>query len=763
MSIAENERVKVARRRDVEVLRRDPRGATSSLRWVTPDRAQPPDWNAHQAYDLAYYMDPITYACVRAIAETISALPFRAGPDLKNRENHNPNSPLARMLGAEPPDGPCPGLGASELWYAAVRDYLVAGRFGWEIELAGDKIAALWPLTAAALNPVPTKSGTSWFSGFEYGRSGEEVNLPTDRVFYVWHPSGNDYRQPESALRAASLPVSVSIMQARYDYSFLKNDARPATIIVTEEFEDEDSYRAFQAQWNSEYAGVDNAGKSAFLEAKGSGDQGVKGAVDVHVVGITPRDMQARERASARQKEIAIALGVPWSRLDASGRTFDNASQEDEIFWRQTLLPLITRLQNAVNVQLAPRLGTDFGWFDLSEVPVLQKKSVDPTTAAVGAPSMVQGQLMTINEARADYGLEPIPGGDRLMTAEEVQALHQSAPPTQMGGPEGETREPAVEPPPAAKAPASSITRTEPVVPEGDHADRRARIWRVTDGKMKALERQWNRSMTKLFLRQQRSVLARLDAKRGRTLVRTGDVRASTGEVFDPQHWLNETLDDVAALYEAVTAAGGTRVSDLFGLAFDIEAPWAQDFIQARANQLAGQVTDTTYRAIQDALAAGIGEGESIPELSARIKAVFDVATSSRATTIARTEVVSAFNGSAMLTASSYGADVVAGQEWIATNDARTRDEHAQRDGEIVGIGEMFSGGLAYPGDPSGDPADTVNCRCTVAFLTPDEMDNRAGGRARLAEMRTALAVLRMVAPGAENVEQGIRAALRAA
>lgn len=729
MSIAENERVKVARRRDVEVLRRDPRGATSSLRWVTPDRAQPPDWNAHQAYDLAYYMDPITYACVRAIAETISALPFRAGPDLKNRENHNPNSPLARMLGAEPPDGPCPGLGASELWYAAVRDYLVAGRFGWEIELAGDKIAALWPLTAAALNPVPTKSGTSWFSGFEYGRSGEEVNLPTDRVFYVWHPSGNDYRQPESALRAASLPVSVSIMQARYDYSFLKNDARPATIIVTEEFEDEDSYRAFQAQWNSEYAGVDNAGKSAFLEAKGSGDQGVKGAVDVHVVGITPRDMQARERASARQKEIAIALGVPWSRLDASGRTFDNASQEDEIFWRQTLLPLITRLQNAVNVHLAPRLGTDFGWFDLSEVPVLNPKP---------APSV------TVPPVASTPTNPPVTADAH----EEVEVREPEVPPT-----------PVVTPP----APAPASTRTEPVVPEVDHAERRARIWRVTDGKMKALERQWNRSMTKLFLRQQRSVLARLDAKRGRTLVRTGDVRASTGEVFDPQHWLNETLDDVAALYEAVTAAGGTRVSDLFGLAFDIEAPWAQDFIQARANQLAGQVTDTTYRAIQDALAAGIGEGESIPELSARIKAVFDVATSSRATTIARTEVVSAFNGSAMLTASSYGADVVAGQEWIATNDARTRDEHAQRDGEIVGIGEMFSGGLAYPGDPSGDPADTVNCRCTVAFLTPDEMDNRAGGRARLAEMRTALAVLRMVAPGAENVEQGIRAALRAA
>ena len=705
---------------------RDPRGATQSLRWVTPDRVQPPDWNAHQAYELAYYMDPITYACVRAIAETISALPFRAGADPRFKDKFNPTAPLARLLGAEPPDGPCPGLGASELWYAAIRDYLVTGRFGWEIETSSSgKPIALWPLTAAALNPKPTKGGTSWFSGFEYGRSGEEVTLSPDRVFYVWHPSGNDYRQPESALRAASLPVSVSVMQARYDYAFLKNDARPAALIVTESFEDEDSFEAFKNQWNSTYGGVDNAGRAAFVEVTGAGDQGVKGAVDVHVLGITPKDAQTQQRAADRQKEIAIALGVPWSRLDASGRTFNNASQEDEIFWRQTLLPLVTRLQNAVNVQLAPRLGSEFGWFDLSAVEVLAPKSPPQAVAPLMAPPAPL-----------------VPPADPLA----LDAADKS-----------EKRESVVEPPPAAPAPASSTPTPAPV----DDAERRAKIWRATDGKLKALERQWDRSLRRLFLRQQRSVLARLEAKRGRALVARADVRASTGEVFDPQHWITETLDDVTSLYEAVTLAGGARVSDLFGIAFDIEAPYVQAFIRARANQLAGQVTDTTYRAIQDALATGISEGESIPELSARIRHVFDVATSTRATTIARTEVVSAFNGSAMATASSYGADVVAGQEWIATNDARTRDEHAARDGEIVGIGELFSGGLAYPGDPAGDPADTVNCRCTVAFLTPEDMNNRSGGRSRMVERRIAHALLAMVTPDFD--EATMRQALKVA
>jgi SPP1 gp7 family putative phage head morphogenesis protein len=163
-------------------------------------------------------------------------------------------------------------------------------------------------------------------------------------------------------------------------------------------------------------------------------------------------------------------------------------------------------------------------------------------------------------------------------------------------------------------------------------------------------------------------------------------------------------------------------------LAFDLQAPYATDFIQARANQLAGQVTDTTYAAIRQALADGALEGESIPELADRVQHVFDVATDSRATTIARTETISAYNGSASAVAASYGQDVVGGQEWISTVDGRTRPEHAGADGQVVPIGQAFDVGgesMAYPGDPNGSSANVVNCRCTVAFLTPDEMGER--------------------------------------
>lgn len=720
------------------IERRDPTAATRSVRWMTPGKAVPPDWDAAKAFQIAYYMSVVVYACTRLHANTLSSLPFRVGADPAKPQDFDPNAPLAKLLGP-PPGGPAPKLSARRLWAWTTAQRIVTGRNGWEAELdPSGKPVALWPLPSTSLTPIPTQQGVEWFSGFEYGRTGDKRKLPVERVIYDWDPRGDDFRQPESALEAAGLAISVDVMQSRYDYAFLRNDARPAALVVTEAFSDRDEYEAFKHQWNSQYQGAQNAGKIAFLEAEGA--EGVTGAVDVKVLGFSPKDAQAAQRHAAAMERTAIALGTPWSLLDASGRTFDNASQEWQNWIRTRLMPLLADFADMVNMQLAPRLGSNVGWFDLTSLGIDAK--TDPVTASVGAPSMVQAQLMKINEARADYGLPPIPDGDRMMTAEEIAALSGAAPA-----------------PVPARAVEPEVRDLPPVeIPEEDPQLRRARVWTANDATVRNLERIWERKLRRLFARQAKSVLARLDAKRGRQALGRG-VRALFDEVFDPEHWLLETADEMRALYEQIMATSGARMAERFGVAFDLEAQYAQDFVLARANQLAGQVTDTTYQAITQTLADGVAQGEGIPELAVRVQEVFDQASTTRAVTIARTEVISAFNGSASAVASSYGPDVVAGQEWIATLDSRTRDSHAAANGEQVGIGERFSNGLAYPGDPSGDASEVVNCRCTVAFLTPDEFQR---GKPRMAPHRSAVAALSMISPGTFD-EKRLRSALRRA
>ena len=62
--------------------------------------------------------------------------------------------------------------------------------------------------------------------------------------------------------------------------------------------------------------------------------------------------------------------------------------------------------------------------------------------------------------------------------------------------------------------------------------------------------------------------------------------------------------------------------------------------------------------------------------------------------------------------AKEKGADVV--KQWDATLDMRTRNSHAQVDGEIRELDKPFSNGLMFPGDPDGPAAEIVNCRCAI-------------------------------------------------
>lgn len=92
-----------------------------------------------------------------------------------------------------------------------------------------------------------------------------------------------------------------------------------------------------------------------------------------------------------------------------------------------------------------------------------------------------------------------------------------------------------------------------------------------------------------------------------------------------------------------------------------------------------------------------------------------------RATTIARTEVVSASNMGSIMgaeeQAAQFGVDL--DKFWLATQDGRTRDAHNIANGQSRKIKQAFvvDGELLdFPGDPKGSPGNVINCRCAVTY-----------------------------------------------
>jgi SPP1 gp7 family putative phage head morphogenesis protein len=138
-------------------------------------------------------------------------------------------------------------------------------------------------------------------------------------------------------------------------------------------------------------------------------------------------------------------------------------------------------------------------------------------------------------------------------------------------------------------------------------------------------------------------------------------------------------------------------------------------YLTDTANRMV-DVTEGTWARARAQLIEGFRAGESVQQLATRLH---DVAgwSESRAETVARTEIIAASNAGALAEIQATGA--VAKKTWLATMDSRTREAHRLADGQSVSVNNMFlvdGEYLDFPGDPQGEPGNTINCRCAMQF-----------------------------------------------
>lgn len=129
------------------------------------------------------------------------------------------------------------------------------------------------------------------------------------------------------------------------------------------------------------------------------------------------------------------------------------------------------------------------------------------------------------------------------------------------------------------------------------------------------------------------------------------------------------------------------------------------------------RVTQKIYDTIIESYAE---QGEGINKVTEVIQEKFNELAEYEAERIARTETLKA-QGSATHNrlVSNPNVEYI---QWVATDDERVRDSHAEIDGEITyadGTG-MYSNGLRYPGDTNGDIEEWINCRCDEVAYIPE-------------------------------------------
>jgi 8-oxo-dGTP pyrophosphatase MutT (NUDIX family) len=396
-----------------------PRGGASNVYYSAPGIPQIPEWDGQTALRNGYLASLYVMRCARKTAEKLASFPFRAGADPDRPADFDPTSPLSQLLGPaarHSPGGPNPQWSARQFWIWSIIQRQICGRMAWETvttQAQGQgQIAAMWPLVAPFLMPVPSGSQrpnqiaglmqtpydlsgpnpTRYFDGFQYQLPTGTVDYGPDEIFYSWRPSQLDPRQPESVLQAASLPVSLQVGLERYLWALAKNGMVGKTMFATVD---------------------DDSGDPSRVSAAGAA---ARNSVQALKLDNSPSDAQALALLQAMYEQIRVAFGTPKSKLvDATDSTYANAAQDDQNWIEDEIIPLGREIQDDINSRLAPRLGDDVGWFDFSEA--LKPRGI---FAAIAPDNALKAGLIRRDDWRSDVGLDTF--GDNEPEAPAVEA-----------------------------------------------------------------------------------------------------------------------------------------------------------------------------------------------------------------------------------------------------------------------------------------------------------------------------------------------------
>lgn len=588
----------VTDRRHSSLEVRDPRGATATVGWVNAGRPTLPVWNTEASFREGYLASALVNRAINILADKVSALPFRAGFDLDSPEDYDKRAPLALLLGP-PPGNPNPESSARALWKNAIRNWLVAGRFSWEIERTDNTVVGLWPLIMANLAYIPTESGRTYFSGFEYNVKNtlNPVSYDRDELVYAWNASPEDPREPMSVIQAIKWNVSVVLQIDQYNYAFVKNDAKPSTMVVHGPFATSEAQEAFRRQFSANFGGPLNANKTMFNAVDPNDDGSVAGMIDVKTIGASAKDSQLVSIYEQQLDAITTGLGVPMSLMDASGRTFSNADREVQNFYELTILPLCADLQDAINRDLAPQVGNEIGWFDISKVDALKPH------LSTGVSFSDVSSDMLIDERRAYAGLGPIDQEDLI--AQKQANLEAMQLPGAPQAAQAEDQAPTPPTTPTTTPPERPVAAPPPSVPPRiprqrtrlEQAEERADAARP-----QAVERlAWllDRQLGELTSRSLTATLARAEGKRGRQALSGQDGGGATA-LYDRRHWHEQTRNALAPVLEAALTAAEAALAGLLPGQGQERLDW---WVAHRADDLAHGIVQARWTALGTARA----------------------------------------------------------------------------------------------------------------------------------------------------------------
>ena len=545
----------------------------------------------------------------------------------------------------------------------------------------------------------------------------ENNTYPIASIIRGLDPSPRNPYYGQSKIAAAAATIDTDEQMKDWNRRFFANNARPGLIFNFNEEMSPEAHARLKEQFADQHTGTDNAYKNVMIE---------KGEIKPYM--LTQQDLDFLKSREFTRDEIFAMFHVSPA---AVGMIKDaNRSIMDGAIYIHTVQNVVPRLEDLVelyNTTLVqvydPTLELDF------ENPVAE----DSEQKLKEAEKAVN-KWMTIDEVRAQYGMEALPDGlgaqiygesrlaplSTIAAATEAQDTSDDDEEPEDPNPEDDPDEPVADAPTTDPADKSIQTKSA-------DDDRQARGNSKADDytiKASRYEETMLQTLRTEFEKQRARVLGNLETAQMPT------------KGYTKKDWINDLVewdgfdDEMAEALKpliaiVVTETGQSAIKDV-GLSPSQFNPYTdpiKQFMDQRSTKIAKDVNDETEKQLRATLSQGLQAGETSFELRARVEQVFGSALTVRADRIARTESARAQTFGDIEAWDQSG--VVEAKEWFTAHDDRQCKFCRPMDGKVIGIKtNFFRKGDVWEGDDGktitldyddiqGPPMHN-NCRCTL-------------------------------------------------
>jgi len=673
------------------------------------------------------------YACVNAIADEIGFINIRLFRFNKNGSEEIFNNPILDLLHRANDF-----TTKFDLFWLTTNYLELTGEAPWFLVYEGNKPSQIVLLRPDRLKVIPGENVNEIIKGYKYNiGNGQEIDLEFNEVIFLRYPDPAKPFRGIGTLSAAALTFDIDKFSEEWNKKFYWNSGRPDSVLTTEQKLTKTQIETLEDRLRK-FKSITNAHKMMILQ------KGLK----YEPMAISQKDMDFMKQQEFSRDKILGIFRVPKSVLGlVADSNRSNTEASDVIFAKRTIRPKMQRIIEQLNEFLLPLFSGTENMFLSYDDPIPENSEA----ATKSKESALKTGYATINEIRERSDLESIgPEGDKIRIPNNLVSIEESSNPAEkklsrndkvfIRQMKARNRK---------KEQKNQIVKKVKEVITKQIEENIIKIMKTQVGifngkKKKKIKKKEEDNISseekkkldfqskqlqiadkfeEAFLRRVRSVFRdQRDAILRELSSKAVDPK---GFKLDPDKWGKKFSNETKAVVLGIIKEESDEAFNFLEIEdqLDLSSPSVKNYTEVTTFRYGREVTKTTNKQVERVIALGVNKGESIPQITERVKGLFSQISTGRAVRITRSEVIRAAN---FATEQSYiQSGVVSHKEWLTALDDRVCQFCMPMNGRVVGLKQPYhkyndnfegnqGGVLRFNYTEIQYPPLHPQCRCTI-------------------------------------------------